>query len=152
MSSSASSAARRAPVVSRSRGRPISAASSTGLPRSVCSCRDDLEHSPSGWSRPDGLGLWSKCLGQRVSNQMEPRAVPSDRKPRELSGNLPPDALSLDGISGERDGMVGRGGASLVVVLLLTSLAGCKPENKFVGPPPAGITAGIPLQQPAVAY
>jgi RND family efflux transporter MFP subunit len=48
--------------------------------------------------------------------------------------------------------MVGRGGASLVVVLLLTSLAGCKPENKFVAPPPAEISVAIPLQQSVVPY
>src|SRR5438876_3069567 len=41
--------------------------------------RGNLEHSPSGWNQPDGLCLWSKRLEQRVSDQMEPLAVPFDR-------------------------------------------------------------------------
>jgi len=48
--------------------------------------------------------------------------------------------------------MVGRGGAGLLVFLLLTSLAGCKPENKFVAPPPAEISVAVPLQQSVVPF
>src|SRR5205807_10015123 len=62
------------------------------------------------------------------------------------------DALSLGGISGERDRMLGRGGVGLVVVLLLPSLAGCKPENKFVPPPPPEISVALPLKQSIVPF
>jgi len=48
--------------------------------------------------------------------------------------------------------MSGRGGVSLFVVVLLTSLAGCKPENKFVAPPPADISVAVPLQQSVVPF
>jgi len=48
--------------------------------------------------------------------------------------------------------MLGRGGAGLLVFLLLTSLAGCKPENKFVAPPPADISVAVPLQQSVVPF
>jgi membrane fusion protein, multidrug efflux system len=48
--------------------------------------------------------------------------------------------------------MLGRVGSSLVVVFLLTSLAGCKPENKFVAPPPAEISVAVPLQQSVVPF
>jgi len=48
--------------------------------------------------------------------------------------------------------MSGRGGVSLFVVVLLTSLAGCKPENKFVAPPPAEISVALPLQQSVVPF
>jgi membrane fusion protein, multidrug efflux system len=45
-----------------------------------------------------------------------------------------------------------RGGASVIVIFLLASLAGCKPENKFVAPPPAAIAVAVPLQQSVVPY
>jgi membrane fusion protein, multidrug efflux system len=48
--------------------------------------------------------------------------------------------------------MLGRGGVGLLVVVLLTSLAGCKPENKFVAPPPADISIAVPLQQSVVPF
>jgi len=48
--------------------------------------------------------------------------------------------------------MLGRGGVGLFVVVLLTSLAGCKPENKFVAPPPAEISVALPLQQSVVPF
>jgi membrane fusion protein, multidrug efflux system len=48
--------------------------------------------------------------------------------------------------------MLGRGGAGLLVFLLLTSLTGCKPENKFVAPPPAEISVAVPLQQSMVPF
>lgn len=38
------------------------------------------------------------------------------------------------------------------LVLLAISLAGCKPDNKFVAPPPAEITVATPLQQSVVPY
>lgn len=48
--------------------------------------------------------------------------------------------------------MLGRCGVGLLVVVLLTSLAGCKPENKFVAPPPAEISVAVPLQQSVVPF
>src|SRR4029077_13360614 len=69
-----------------------------------------------------------------------------------LSGNPAPDALSLGGISGERERMLGRGGVGFFVIVLLTSLAGCKPENKFIAPPPAEISVAVPLQQSVVPF
>ena len=39
-------------------------------------------------------------------------------------------------------------GASLIVLSLVAGLlAGCKPENKFVAPPPADVAVALPLQQ-----
>jgi multidrug efflux system membrane fusion protein len=48
--------------------------------------------------------------------------------------------------------MLGRGGVSLVVVFLLASLVGCKPENKFVAPPPPEISVAVPLKQSVVPF
>src|SRR6185436_9317072 len=64
------------------------------------------------------------------------------------SGLPPRDALSLRMSGGVSLGMLGRGVASLVVLSVLASaLAGCKPENKFVAPPPPEISVAAPLQQ-----
>ena len=42
----------------------------------------ELQHIPSGWPQPDGMcPVNQKKSGARVSNGMEPRAVPSHRKP-----------------------------------------------------------------------
>jgi membrane fusion protein, multidrug efflux system len=48
--------------------------------------------------------------------------------------------------------MLGRGGLGLGVVFLLASLAGCKPENKFVPPPPPEISVAVPLKQSVVPF
>ena len=48
--------------------------------------------------------------------------------------------------------MVGRAAASLILVFLLVSLAGCKPENKFVAPPPPEISVALPLKQSIVPF
>ena len=49
--------------------------------------------------------------------------------------------------------MLSRRCAGLIVLpLLAVSLAGCKPENKFVAPPPAEISVAVPLQQSVVPY
>ena len=48
--------------------------------------------------------------------------------------------------------MAGRASAGLIVVFLLVSLAGCKPENKFVAPPPPDISVALPLKQSLVPF
>jgi multidrug efflux system membrane fusion protein len=48
--------------------------------------------------------------------------------------------------------MVGRAAAGLTFVFVLVSLAGCKPENKFVAPPPPDITVALPLKQSLVPF
>jgi RND family efflux transporter MFP subunit len=48
--------------------------------------------------------------------------------------------------------MVGRIAANLIVVLVLTALAGCKPENKFIAPPPPDISVAVPLKQSIVPF
>ena len=49
--------------------------------------------------------------------------------------------------------MLSRHCAGLIVLpLLAVSLAGCKPENKFVPPPPAEVAVAVPLQQSVVPY
>jgi len=48
--------------------------------------------------------------------------------------------------------MLGRGVVGFFVIVLLTSLAGCKPENKFIAPPPAEISVAVPLQQSVVPF
>jgi RND family efflux transporter MFP subunit len=58
----------------------------------------------------------------------------------------------FDGISGERNRMVGRVAVGLSVGVLLAALAGCKPENKFVPPPPPEISVAVPLKQSVVPY
>lgn len=40
----------------------------------------------------------------------------------------------------------------VAVVALMASLAGCKPENKFMAPPPAEINVGVPLQQEVAPF
>ena len=40
----------------------------------------------------------------------------------------------------------------ILLALLATGLAGCKPENKFVPPPPAEVSVAKPLQQAVVPY
>jgi multidrug efflux system membrane fusion protein len=40
----------------------------------------------------------------------------------------------------------------IVLPLLAASLAGCKPENKFVPPPPPEVSVAVPLQQSVVPY
>jgi RND family efflux transporter MFP subunit len=46
-----------------------------------------------------------------------------------------------------------RVGAGLIVLpLLAVALAGCKPENKFIPPPPAEVSVAKPLQQKVVPY
>jgi membrane fusion protein, multidrug efflux system len=63
-----------------------------------------------------------------------------------------PDALSLNRYFGELDRMSGRVGAGLSAVFLLVSLAGCKPENKFIAPPPPEISVAVPLKQSIVPF
>jgi len=48
--------------------------------------------------------------------------------------------------------MLVRVGAGLIGTLLLASLAGCKPENKFIAPPPAEISVAVPLKQSIVPF
>jgi multidrug efflux pump subunit AcrA (membrane-fusion protein) len=48
--------------------------------------------------------------------------------------------------------MAGRVGAGLFAVFLLVSLACCKPENKFVAPPPPDISVALPLKQSLVPF
>jgi membrane fusion protein, multidrug efflux system len=48
--------------------------------------------------------------------------------------------------------MSGRIGAGLSAVFLLASLAGCKPENKFIAPPPPDISVAVPLKQSLVPF
>jgi RND family efflux transporter MFP subunit len=48
--------------------------------------------------------------------------------------------------------MAGRAAASLIFAFLLASLAGCKPENKFIAPPPPDITVAVPLKQSLVPF
>ncbi len=48
--------------------------------------------------------------------------------------------------------MSARVGAGLLAVFLLASLAGCKPENKFIAPPPPDISVAVPLKQSLVPF
>ncbi len=48
--------------------------------------------------------------------------------------------------------MLGRIGIGLFTVMSLASLAGCKPENKFIAPPPPEISVALPLKQALVPF
>ena len=43
-------------------------------------------------------------------------------------------------------------GSLISLVALTSSLAACKPDNKFVAPPPAEVAVALPLQQQVVPY
>jgi hypothetical protein len=49
--------------------------------------------------------------------------------------------------------MARSGAGSLILLVGLASLvAACKPDNKFVAPPPAEVAVALPLQQKVVPY